>query len=29
MFAYNDGSVRVVVMTANLRENDWINLTQG
>ncbi|XP_050443691.1 probable tyrosyl-DNA phosphodiesterase [Adelges cooleyi] len=29
MFAYSDGSVRVVVMTANLREEDWTNLTQG
>jgi len=29
MFAYVDGSIRVVVMTANLREEDWTNLTQG
>lgn len=29
MFAYTDGSVRVVVMTANLRDEDWTNLTQG
>lgn len=29
MFAYADGSLRVVVMTANLREEDWTNLTQG
>lgn len=29
LFAYADGSVRVVVMTANLREEDWTNLTQG
>lgn len=29
MFAYTDGSVRIVVMTANLREEDWTNLTQG
>jgi len=29
MFAYADGSIRIVVMTANLREEDWTNLTQG
>ncbi|VVC44674.1 Tyrosyl-DNA phosphodiesterase I,Tyrosyl-DNA phosphodiesterase C-terminal domain [Cinara cedri] len=29
IFSYNDGSIRIVVMTANLREADWLNLTQG
>lgn len=29
MFSYADGSVRVVVMTANLCETDWTNLAQG
>ncbi|XP_050548767.1 probable tyrosyl-DNA phosphodiesterase isoform X2 [Daktulosphaira vitifoliae] len=29
MFLYSDGSIRIVVMTANLREEDWTNLTQG
>lgn len=29
IFAYKDGSIRIVVMTANLREEDWTDLTQG
>lgn len=29
MFAYADGSLRVVVMSANLREEDWNRYTQG
>ncbi|CAH1738102.1 unnamed protein product [Aphis gossypii] len=29
MFAYADGSLRVVVMSANLREDDWTKFTQG
>ncbi|KAG8230462.1 hypothetical protein J437_LFUL009951 [Ladona fulva] len=29
LFRYNDGSVRVVVSTANLIESDWMNRTQG
>lgn len=29
LLAYKDGSMRVVVLTANLYENDWHNRTQG
>lgn len=29
MFAYADGSIRIVVMTANLREVEFMNITQG
>lgn len=29
LFAYKDGSMRVVVSTANLYEDDWHNRTQG
>uniref|UniRef100_A0A2S2N9H3 Putative tyrosyl-DNA phosphodiesterase n=2 Tax=Schizaphis graminum TaxID=13262 RepID=A0A2S2N9H3_SCHGA len=29
LFAYADGSLRVVVMTANLCEDDWTKYTQG
>ncbi|XP_025200386.1 probable tyrosyl-DNA phosphodiesterase [Melanaphis sacchari] len=29
MFAYADGSLRVVVMSANLCEDDWTRFTQG
>lgn len=29
LLAYKDGSMRVVVMTANLYEDDWENRTQG
>lgn len=29
LFAYTDGSMRVVISTANLYEDDWDNRTQG
>lgn len=29
LYGYCDGSMRVVVSTANLYENDWYNRTQG
>jgi hypothetical protein len=29
MFAYADGSIRIVVMTGNLREVEFMNMTQG
>lgn len=29
LLAYKDGSMRVVVSTANLYEDDWHNRTQG
>lgn len=29
IFAYKDGSMRIVISTANLYANDWENRTQG
>jgi hypothetical protein len=29
MFAYSDGSIRIVVMTGNLRKFEFTNITQG
>lgn len=29
LFGYKDGSMRVIVSTANLLEDDWHNRTQG